>query len=785
MNRVMTIATATVACALLAGCAAGEPGPDPVGEASTPIGYGTNECGQYDPTFLCDQRLWVHEGLRSIALPYCANDELDPLDARGNPNPPLPYKRLIIGQHGRGSGAYQYVDNLSDATWEAIKAGIVTGGETLVVAPQFIQPQYACEHGVPSEDLDDLFVWSQGGPTYDWATGGLSSKAGEPIERSSLALLEQLLDLAISRMPDLEEIIFAGQSAGGQFVQRFAALNDYPFDPDLTVRYVPANPWAVLYPTGDRPEVGGSGFGAPIPGVYPDREVCSSMAYMCIGYNDYSVGLDAIPPGHWAGEQLPLDQVTATYAQREVTYLIGEGDIAHAEQCGCATQLQGQHRRDRSESLSRYMRDVVGAVHHEVLRVPDYGHGGGIFKQPCGYAAIFGDHSLCVQTQDHIVGAGITGAVVATAFGNVDDDPAEELAIVEQVGFTVRVRVLDDLEHAYAELFAPSDQWGFLERGQDVAFGDVNGDGRDELAVGRSSNGGDTWLIYRRFNNGSWALLDSGGAEWESPRTANRVAFGDTDGDGWEELGVTRSATDGARWYVYSHVQGQILPPEPMELTRSWGSEWPAGVRPTDLVFGDFDGDGNDELAVSHDATSGSRLTVYDFAGWLLFNRAIGSGWAAGNVVRHLAAGDVDRDDSAELLVGRDVVGNYSRWFLLDDAATDYDVWIQGGFDSQEEWTGATLTGMSLGYLDMSSVYQTLALTAQTPGGSLVELVTFDDDSNGDPVVADYARPDLGNLATLASVAVADVDGLGGGEIVIGVGNPQDVGYGLRVLPAP
>ncbi len=145
-------------------------------------------------------------------------------------------------------------------------------------------------------DLEGLFQWGSGGPEHDWAIGGLSSLPGAPFARSSFELLERLLDLALSRMPDLQEIIFAGQSAGGQLVQRYAALNDYEFPSGVRVRYVPANPYAVLYVDGQRPNVNAPGFSTPTFASWPGDEVCADLGNSCNDYDDYPLGLQAIPP---------------------------------------------------------------------------------------------------------------------------------------------------------------------------------------------------------------------------------------------------------------------------------------------------------------------------------------------------------------------------------------------------------------------------------------------------------------------------------------------------------
>ena len=65
-----------------------------------------------------------------------------------------------------------------------------------------------------------------------------------------------------------------------------------------------------------------------------------------------------------------------------------------------------------------------------------------------------------------------------------------------------------------------------------MAMGDIDGDGRDELAIGRNSGPNMRWVmlddastLYRR--------IDSGGNDWGNGRGVSAMAMGDIDGDGF------------------------------------------------------------------------------------------------------------------------------------------------------------------------------------------------------------------------------------------------------------
>src|SRR5690606_839084 len=143
--------------------------------------------------------------------------------------------------------------------------------------------------------------------------------------------------------------------------------------------------------------------------------------------------------------------------------------------------------------------------------------------------------------------------------------------------------------------------WAPEERALDVAFGDFDGDGRADLAIARSTESSDSWLVY---SSKTWTLYDSGGADWPSPRRAANIAVGHFDGDKHADRAVTRDATSGARWYVYRGSDTGLS----LDVSRGWDG----AALPTDIAFGNLDADNADELVVSRAVASGARMYVYD-----------------------------------------------------------------------------------------------------------------------------------------------------------------------------
>lgn len=279
-------------------------------------------------------------------------------------NPAIRHAVILV--HGNGRNPESYFKTLIRALKRAGRRA-----DILAIVPYF---------GLGGDRYnreDNEVYWDRG---RGWKRGDRSSRDFER-RISSFAVLDAVLE----RLGDgdafanLGVIVIAGHSAGGQFVQRYAAgQSPNPAIERLRLRYIVANPSSYLYLDRTRPAPGfAGGFAPPAP---DERCRYNRYKYGMEGRNAYMARTDAAT-------------VIARYRLRQVIYLLGALDTdpdARSLDKNCQAMAQGRHRVERGRIFKAYMDRFFSPHNHRLVIVPGVGHSARrMFTSPEGLAALF------------------------------------------------------------------------------------------------------------------------------------------------------------------------------------------------------------------------------------------------------------------------------------------------------------------------------------------------------------------------------------------------------------
>lgn len=300
--------------------------------------------------------------------------------------------------------------------------------------------------------------------------------------------------------------------------------------------------------------------------------------------------------------------------------------------------------------------------------------------------------------------------------------------------------------------------WGGSAATTDISFGDIDGDGKDEIAVVRKSDTNGRIYVFDDAEN-NYKLLLSAGEGWGKGYYAVEVAFGDLDGDGKEELAVARNAKENSRVMVYRYQGGTI------RKLGDIGSDWGGNAYATSVAFGDMDGDGKAELAVSRKSSSNSRVFLYTYnasSRSFSLRSKLGSNWKSTDYATSVAFGDYNNDNKDELAIGRRVaVKGRFRYAIYQWNSGQLKELVNGGQDWGE---GAYVTDLAFGDVDGSSGEE-LGVTRFTQSNGRVYIIGK---KNGQNQPIKTFGQDWGKENYATSIDFGDTDGDGKDEIFIG-----------------
>ncbi len=277
-----------------------------------------------------------------------------------------------------------------------------------------------------------------------------------------------------------------------------------------------------------------------------------------------------------------------------------------------------------------------------------------------------------------------------------------------------------------------------------VAWGDVDGDGDPDLAIGNS----DRNALYT--NLGGTFLTP---ATWRSNDSAftTALAWCDIDGDGDLDLVAGNSGRNGAKNVAYRN-NGGALDPIPA---------WESNItdRTTSILCADINGDGADDIVVGND---GPNHVYYNTAGTF----ALDPDWSSffSGDTTSLACADVDGDGDLDVAAGND--GEQNTVYF--NTGTELQR-MPGWFSQDTQYTQS----VAFGDVDGDGWVELAAGNRRGPSG-------YYPNHNG-TLGATYAWTTSGTDYT-NSISFADLDGDGASDLVCGNSGRNTVYYNYQGL---
>ena len=347
----------------------------------------------------------------------------------------------------------------------------------------------------------------------------------------------------------------------------------------------------------------------------------------------------------------------------------------------------------------------------------------------------------------------------SVAIGDLNGDGKADLAATNFGSTTVWV--LPNHSVAGSIDYSSFDVWqGFVTQSRPIAIaiGDLDGDGKPDMAV--ANFGSNSISVFRNTSDtgGTGEVNFAAGQVFAAGTNPNSVAIGDLDGDGKPDLAVSNHNSNTVSVYRNIATTGSIGPG-----SFAARQDFETGENPHSVTIGDLDGDEKLDLAVAN----GGSNTVSVFRN-ISSKGSIAAGsfaakqdFAAGNSPISLVIGDLDGDGKPDLTVANVLSDNVSV-FRNTSSKGSIDA---GSFAAKQDFaTGRWPYSIAIGDLNGDGKPDLAAANFISNNVSVIQNTS----STGSIGPGSFApRQDFATGA-IFSIAIGDLDGDAKPDLVAG-----------------
>ncbi|MEZ2343664.1 DUF4347 domain-containing protein, partial [Microcoleus sp.] len=191
----------------------------------------------------------------------------------------------------------------------------------------------------------------------------------------------------------------------------------------------------------------------------------------------------------------------------------------------------------------------------------------------------------------------------SVSIGDFNGDGKPDLAVANQNSTSASILINTTATGATAPTFSPEVPFTTGTTPVSVSIGDINGDGKPDLAVANLNNGTAS-ILLNTTPTGATTPTFATKVDFVSGTGPESVSIGDINGDGKPDLALTNLNNGTASILLNTTATGATTP------TFATPVGFPTGSNPFSVSIGDINGDGKPDLAVANNASTSASILL-------------------------------------------------------------------------------------------------------------------------------------------------------------------------------